>query len=76
MLAVLFFLVLLGLLLHNIREPFTIHIEGELPELPSIPNPISVIHAYTIQPVYESLVNMIPYKHHYRKFKRFLKNKL
>ena len=72
MLAVVFFLVLLGLLLCNIREPFTIHIEGELPGLPSIPNPFSMIHAYTIQPVYESLVNMVPYKHHYRKLKRVL----
>lgn len=75
MYAILFFLVLLGLLFCNLREPFTVHIEGELPELPSIPNPISMIHNYTIQPVYESLVNMIPYKHHFRKLKRTL-NKL
>jgi len=69
---VVFFLVLLGLLLWNVREPFTIHIEGELPELPSIPNPFSMIHKYTVQPAYESMVNMIPYKHHYRKLKRYL----
>jgi hypothetical protein len=49
-----------------------VHIEGDLPGLPSIPNPFTTIHAYTIKPVYESLVSMVPYKHHYRKLRRYL----
>jgi len=69
---IVFLFVLLGLLLWNIREPFTVHIEGDLPGLPSIPNPFTTIHAYTIKPVYESLVSMVPYKHHYRKLRRYL----
>lgn len=69
-----FLFALLLLLLWNLQEPFTVHIEGELgvPSL-SMPNVFGAVHKYTVQPVYESIVNMIPYKHHYRKFRRYLK---
>ncbi len=70
-----FLLILIALLFWNIREPFTVHIEGELPKIPyvNVTNVLDTVHSYTVKPVYESVVNMIPYKNHYRKFRRNLK---
>lgn len=67
-----FLLLLIGFLLWNIKEPFTIHIEGDLPKMPTLIPDFETIHAYTIKPVYQSLINIIPYKHHYRKLRRHL----
>jgi hypothetical protein len=74
----LFLLLLLGLLAWNVREPFTVSIEGDLtipPIKDHIYTMIDTVQDYTTRPAYRSLMSVIPYKHHYRKFRRHL-NKL
>jgi hypothetical protein len=55
--------ILVGLLLLNIKEPFTINENVSF---------VDTIKDYSIRPVYKGVVWMIPYKHHYRKLNRYL----
>ena len=65
--GVLFLLLLL--LAWNLREPFTIHVEGELPTLP-VGNILEGIQNHTSRPLYKMLARNMPYREHYRKWRR------
>lgn len=68
---------LLILLAWNLREPFTIHVEGELPSLnvgKNVGNVVEGVRNYTTRPLYKMVVQNIPYREHYRKWRRHINN--
>ena len=56
-------LCLIFLLLCSIKEPFVIHMDTEDASL----------YDYTVLPLYIKVLNFIPFKHHYRKVRRYFK---
>jgi len=64
---------LLLLLAWNLREPFTIHVEGELPTL-KVGNIVESIRNRTSRPLYKMVARNIPYREHYRKWRRHINN--
>ncbi len=47
----------------NVKEPFTIK---------ELSNGVNKLQDYSTRPVYNGILWMIPYKHHYRKLSRYL----
>jgi hypothetical protein len=64
---------LLLLLAWNLREPFTIHVEGELPTL-NVGNVMESIQNHTTRPLYKMAVRNMPYREQYRKWRRHINN--
>jgi len=63
----LYLLFLLGLLyLSKRKEGLTIHVDAE--------NIYDTVHRYTLSPIYRSMLYFIPFKHHYRKARRYFKS--
>jgi hypothetical protein len=58
------------------REGFTIHIEGGMdvvtPVQQSIQAVTNGIHG-SIRPMYSTIMGFIPYKHHYRRMRRYFR---
>lgn len=48
------------------KEALTIHIDSD--------NIYDTIHKHTVLPVYRSILYVIPFKHHYRKARRYFKS--
>lgn len=66
-LLLLFFLLLT---ISTIREPFTVHIEGDIfNPLHSISYVKNSIYSW-ITPAYHGIIGKIPYKHHFRRIRR------
>jgi hypothetical protein len=69
---------LILLLVYNIqdREGFTIHIEGGIDVVTPVQQTIQAvtngIHG-SILPMYSTMMGFIPYKHHYRKLRRYFR---
>lgn len=72
-------LVYILLLNMYIQEPFSVHKDSESNMIQHVYSSAiystKIIKEYTIIPVYDSIVRLIPYKHHYRKLRRILKDK-
>lgn len=71
-----YLILLLLLLAWNVREPFTVHIEGDMPtfEFSKHLNTVTEgIQNYTTRPLYQMVLRNTPYKHHYRKWRRYFK---
>ena len=69
----LFFLLLL--LAWNLqKEPFTVHIEGDMGIFNNVHHSFSSmkegVHHRILKPVYHSILDAIPFKPHYRRFRR------
>lgn len=69
---------LILLLVYHIqdREGFTIHIEGGMDVTPiqqSIQAVTNGIHGSILRPMYSTMMGFIPYKHHYRKLRRYFR---
>lgn len=69
-------LLILALLLYHPKESFSVKIDASLPSL-NLTNHVHTvtegIQNYTTRPLYNKVMSMIPYKHVYRKFRRFHK---
>jgi hypothetical protein len=71
---------LILLLLYHIqdREGLTIHIEGDMDVVTPVQQSIQAvahgIHGSILRPVYSTMMGFIPYKHHYRRVRRYFRN--
>jgi hypothetical protein len=63
-LYLLFLFVLLAF--YKQKEPLTIHIDSD--------NIFETVHKYTVLPIYRRILYIIPFKHHYRKARRYFKS--
>jgi hypothetical protein len=61
-----FLFVLFVLAFYKQKEPLTIHIDSD--------NIYDTLHKHTVLPVYRSILYVIPFKHHYRKARRYFKS--
>ena len=67
-------LLILALLLQS-KEPFEVNIKATMPSLDiktNVSSAVEGIQNYTTRPLYKKVHSMIPYKHVYRKIKRFI----
>ena len=72
---------LLILLWYSLREKesFTVHIEGGMDILTPVKETVQSVTTgmrdTITRPMYNSLMGIVPYKHHYRKLRRYLYSK-
>lgn len=59
------FLLFVLLAFYKQKEPLTIQIDDNIYE---------TLHKHTVLPVYRSILYVIPFKHHYRKARRYFKS--
>jgi len=66
MLIYVFLFLLFVLVFYKQKEPLTIQIDSD--------NMYETLHKHTVLPVYRSILYVIPFKHHYRKARRYFKS--
>ena len=70
-------LLILLLIYQQDQEGFTIHIEGGMDVVTPIQQSIQAvtngIHGSILRPMYSTMMGFIPYKHHYRKLRRYFR---
>jgi hypothetical protein len=60
------FLLFILFIFYKQKEPLTIHVDSD--------NIFETVQKYTVLPIYRRILYIIPFKHHYRKARRYFKS--